>query len=262
MRQFLRGVRELVGSLRWWSRLPGPMALGLVPILIVSTVFLAAFITLMILLPGWLTSLTPWAESWAPLWRGIFRGAVQVAVGVGLILLMNATMVATALAIGDPFYERIWRAVEVARTGQAPDEGYSFAQSLADSFRMFCFGVMAAIIAGVLSLIPLVGGVVGFIVGALFAGWAFATELTSRALTHRGFARRERKALLRTQRGRVFGFGVAAQLCTMVPLLAIVTVPTAVAGSTALVHDLLAATGQAPTPRPLSALYPEKQPTS
>jgi CysZ protein len=53
---------------------------------------------------------------------------------------------------------------------------------------------------------------------------------------------------MRAHRARVLGFGVATQLCFLVPLGAVATMPAAVAGSTLLAHSLF---GREPTdPRP------------
>jgi CysZ protein len=55
----------------------------------------------------------------------------------------------------------------------------------------------------------------------------------------RGIDRPERNALLRAHRGRALGFGVATQLCFLVPGGAVATMPAAVAGSTLLAQSLL-----------------------
>ncbi|MEN0072065.1 MAG: signal peptidase I, partial [Propionicimonas sp.] len=70
-------------------------------------------------------------------------------------------------------------------------------------------------------------------------GWILAHELTSRALVARGIGRRERNALLRAHRRRALGFGVATQLCFLVPGGAVATMPAAVAGSTLLAQSVL-----------------------
>ncbi|HEY6800895.1 MAG TPA: hypothetical protein VI121_09645, partial [Agromyces sp.] len=55
----------------------------------------------------------------------------------------------------------------------------------------------------------------------------------------RGIARSGRRALLRGHRAELLGFGIATQLCFMIPLGAIVTMPAAVAGSTLLARSAL-----------------------
>jgi CysZ protein len=91
-----------------------------------------------------------------------------------------------------------------------------------------------------------VGGVAGAVVGVVLTGWLLAGELASRPLAARGLDRRARGALLRAHRSRVLGFGVATQLCFLVPLGAVVTMPAAVAGATLLARSLLAPSAAAP----------------
>ncbi|MGL4257596.1 MAG: EI24 domain-containing protein, partial [Microbacterium sp.] len=78
------------------------------------------------------------------------------------------------------------------------------------------------------------GGILSTVFAVSCTGWLIADELTSRALTARGLSARERRVLMRGNRGRMLGFGVATQLCFMVPLGAVVTMPAAVAGATLL----------------------------
>ena len=66
-----------------------------------------------------------------------------------------------------------------------------------------------------------------------------ADELTSRALVARGLDAAARRALRKDNRARVLGFGVATQLCFLVPLGAVLAMPAAVAGSTVLARTLL-----------------------
>ncbi len=77
----------------------------------------------------------------------------------------------------------------------------------------------------------------------MLTGWLLADELTSRALAARGLDRRARRALISANRARALGFGVATQLCFLVPLGAVAVMPAAVAGSTLWAH---AALGPAP----------------
>lgn len=250
MRGFLTGAGDAVRSIAWWRRTPGVMALGLVPAAIVNVAGIALFALVMfVVLPGQIDWLTAWADGWAPAWNGILRGAIFFAVGAGLVFLLSVTFTALTLAIGDPFYERIWRAVELRLHGTAPDVPYGFWASAGDAVLLFLRGIVGAILAGVLGLVPIVGTVLGFLVGLAFTGWGLAGELTGRALVHRGIPRRERKRLMRSQRSRSLGFGMVAQLGMMVPLLAIFTMPTLVAGSTQYAADLLAAR-RSPAPIP------------
>ena len=88
---------------------------------------------------------------------------------------------------------------------------------MGDGLSLVARGAGIAVVAGLLGLVPVIGGVLGTIFGITFTGWLLADELSSRALTARGFDREARAALLRGDRARVLGFGVATQLCFLVP---------------------------------------------
>ena len=87
-----------------------------------------------------------------------------------------------------------------------------------------------------------------------------ADELTSRALTARGMVPAARRRLMRKHRARVVGFGVATQLCFIVPLGAVATMPSAVAGATLLARSLLDAPAprHPPTPEPVAPRPPAR----
>jgi CysZ protein len=99
-----------------------------------------------------------------------------------------------------------------------------------------------------------VGGIAGTVVGVILTGRLLADELSSRALSARGYDRAARRRLLRANRSRVLGFGVATQLCFLIPLGAVAVMPAAVAGSTLLARRLLelspaSSPAAAPAPR-------------
>jgi len=71
------------------------------------------------------------------------------------------------------------------------------------------------------------------------SGRLLAGELLSRPLEARGMDRVARAEVLRRDRASVLGFGVATQLCFLVPLGAVAVMPAAVAGATMLARDLL-----------------------
>lgn len=240
---FLRGAGDLLRGFGYWRRLPRAMALGLIPAAIVGVVLLGAIIGLIAALPGLIDAWTGFADGWAEWAATVFRFAVGAALLGGAIVLAVVSFTALTLVVGDPFYERIWRAVEAELGGAAAESDYGFWRSIGDAVSLVARGLLAAIIAGLLGLIPVVGGVLGAVTGACLTGWLLADELTSRALTARGQDAATRRRLRGTQRARVLGFGVATQLCFLVPLGAVIAMPAAVAGSTVLARELV---GSAP----------------
>lgn len=236
---FFRGVGDLGRGFSFWGRLPRAMALGLIPAAIVGILLLAAIITLIVFLRDIVTAVTGFADGWSELAAALVRFGIGAGILGGAIVLAVVSFTALTLLIGDPFYERIWRSVE-GYLGEAPPESDAgFWRSIRDSIGLILRGLLAAIVAGLVGLIPLVGTALGAVVAASLTGWLLADELTSRALVARGRDAAARRVLRRDQRARVLGFGVATQLCFLVPLGAVIAMPAAVAGSTVLARALV-----------------------
>ncbi|MFG6279723.1 EI24 domain-containing protein [Microbacterium sp. 5K110] len=239
MHEFLQGARLLLRGLGQWRRSPGAMALGLIPGFLVGLVFGAALVAWAVLLGNVVDDWTPFADDWDPLWATVLRTAIGVASFGAAAFLAIVSFTAVTLTVGEPFYDRIWRATELTALGRVPDSDYGFWRSIADAVRLIARGALTALAAWLLGLIPVVGGVLGFTVGLLLTGWLLADELTSRSLAARGLDRRARRAVLRENRARALGFGVATQLCFLIPLGAVAVMPAAVAGSTLWTHAAL-----------------------
>ncbi|WP_396668608.1 EI24 domain-containing protein [Microbacterium sp. R86528] len=246
MREFIRGAGLLFRGFAHWRRRPGAMALGLIPAAIVAVLFAAGLVALGLLLPGLTSTLTPFADGWSPVWATIIRVTLGTAVFGAALAIGAVSFTALTLLIGEPFYDRIWRSVEAAE-GEGPLEAdYGFWRAARDSLTLIARGILIALIAVLIGLVPVVGSILSGAVGVTLTGWLLADELTSRALTARGLLGPQRRAVRRGQRARVLGFGVATQLCFLVPLGAVATMPAAVAGSTLLARSLLAEAADAP----------------
>ncbi len=243
VRGFITGASFLAQGFRYWPRRPGLMALGLVPAAIVGAVLLAGLIALGVALPGITDAMTPFADGWPGLWASVVRIAVGTALLGAALVMMAVSFTALTLIIGEPFYARIWRSVEhdlstEPNGGAAIDADYGFWRSVGDGVSLVARGVIGAVIALVIGLIPVVGSVLGTVFAVAFTGWLLADELSSRALIARGLDPAARRSIRHSHRARMLGFGVATQLCFMMPLGAVVTMPAAVAGSTALARTL------------------------
>jgi CysZ protein len=95
----------------------------------------------------------------------------------------------------------------------------------------------------VIGFTPVVGTVAGAILGALVGGWFLTLELCGFAFEARGLRLRDRRRALAARRARTLGFGVATYLLFLVPFVAIVVMPAAVAGATLLTRDALGEVG-------------------
>jgi CysZ protein len=237
--EFFAGFATLFRGFGWWRRRPGAMLLGLLPALIVAAAIVVLALVVAGFAPGLVAALTPFADSWDEPWRGLLRLALALALLLGVVLASVAGFTALTLIVGDPFYERIWRAVETDLGGFDAHEGPGFWRAVGDGLRVMIMAMLAAIVLVLIGLIPVVGSVLAVILGVVFAGRVLARELTTRPLEARGMDRSRRLALLRTRRARALGFGVAVQLCFLVPGGAIIVMPAAVAGGTQLARELL-----------------------
>jgi len=238
IREFAVGFGTLVRGFGLWRTHPRLLALGLIPAAISFAVLAAALIPLGFSLGAVTTWMTPFADGWIAGWRDALRIALGIMLFVAAAVLSGLVFTALTLTIGDPFYQRIWRGVERSLGGPEPTGETGFWSTVGEGLRLILLGALVALLTLVLGVIPLVGGVLATVVGVLLSGRLLARELTGRAFDARGLDHGARLRLLGAGRARVLGFGVATQLCFMVPLGAIVTMPAAVAGSTMLARAL------------------------
>ncbi len=251
--EFGAGIRTLLRGFALWRTRPGLMNLGLIPA-VIALVILGALLLPLILGTGSISAwLTPFAEEWPAPWKGLLRGAVSFVIAAAGIMLASAVFTALTLTIGDPFYQRIWRAVETDLGDPPASDGGGFWSAVGEGLRLVLLGILVAIVVLLIGLVPLVGGVLGSVLGVVLSGRLLARELTGRSFDARDLSPADRAALFSGSRARVLGFGVATQLCFLIPGGAVVVMPVAVAASTMLARDMMART---PLAAPSPALPP------
>jgi CysZ protein len=246
--ELFSGVGYLARGFGMWLTSPRLMLLGAIPALIVGAVYLTAIILLVVNLDPIAVWATPFADDWAETPRTVVRIAATLAFVVVAVLFAAYTFAAVTLAVGDPFYERIWKAVEV-RLGDAPPEldlgmWRSILKAIGDGIRLLVPAIGVGLLVFACGLIPLVGTPVALTLGAIFGGWLLVVELSGFAFDSRGFTVKNRRRALSQRRARSLGFGMATYLLFLVPVLAVVVMPSAVAGAAMLSRDALAASGQ------------------
>ncbi|PRY68321.1 CysZ protein [Glaciihabitans tibetensis] len=245
--ELFAGVGYLGRGFGMWVTSPRLMLLGAIPALIVGTIYLAAIIFLVVNLDPVATWMTPFANDWDETARTVIRVAATLAIVVVAVLLAAYTFAAVTLVVGDPFYERIWRAVET-RLGDAPADlnlgvWRSMLKAIGDGIRLLIPAIGVGILVFFCGLIPLVGTPIALTLGAVFGGWLLVVELTGFAFDARGFSVKNRRRALKVRRARSLGFGMATYLLFLVPVAAVVVMPSAVAGAAMLSRDTLAASG-------------------
>ncbi|PZQ90822.1 MAG: hypothetical protein DI534_06450 [Leifsonia xyli] len=244
-RRWIGEVARGFGSIRhgfaFWRIRPGLMALGFVPAIFVAAVFAVLLVVLAINLPNLTDALTPFATRWWEWARWAFRLTFGLALLAGALVLTGFAFTAVTLLIGEPIYERIWRAVEEHAGGVPEGREPGFWRTVGDSGRLVAQGVVFGLGVWVIGLIPVVG-VVAPVVGFLVASRLVALELTARPLEARGLDRAERTRMLRTRSPRLLGLGIAVHLFYLIPGGQIAVMPSAVVSATLLAHEAHAAT--------------------
>ncbi len=243
LRDFLAGAGLVGKGLRMWVTSPRLMFLGVIPALIVGILFAAALVVLAFNLDTIAIWLTPFAGEWGEPFRLGTRIAAALAVVAVTLLIVIATYTALTLAIGDPFYEKIWRRVE-DRLGGIRDEvevpmWRSIRVGIGDSLRIVVFAALVGITLFAGGFIPVVGQTLVPVLGAMTAGWVLAVELTGRVFEARGISPGQRRRVLKESRALSLGFGVTTYLLFLIPLGAILVMPAAVAGATLLGREAL-----------------------
>ncbi|MFD8529700.1 EI24 domain-containing protein [Streptosporangium canum] len=234
---FLQGVRWVARNPRWWL-------FGLIPALIVFVLYAVALYFLGTNLGGLAEWATPFASGWGEAARKTLRALVGLLIlGTGLVLSV-VTFTAVTLIVGEPFYEKLSEKVEESY-GEVPG-GHelplwkSIPRSVKDSLITLGYVLLFTIPLFFLGFVPVIGQTVVPVLGALVSGFFLTVELTTLAMERRGMARKNRFALLRRNKASALGFGVLVFLLFLVPLVAVVAMPAAVAGGAIMVRAKLA----------------------
>ncbi|MET8334230.1 EI24 domain-containing protein [Streptosporangium canum] len=234
---FLQGVRWVARNPRWWL-------FGLIPALIVFVLYAVGLYFLGTNLGGLAEWATPFASGWGEAARKTLRALVGLLIfGTGLVLSV-VTFTAVTLIVGEPFYEKLSEKVEETY-GEVPS-GHelplwkSIPRSVKDSLITLGYVLLFTIPLFFLGFVPVIGQTVVPVLGALVSGFFLTVELTTLAMERRGMARKNRFALLRRNKASALGFGVLVFLLFLVPLVAVVAMPAAVAGGAIMVRAKLA----------------------
>lgn len=181
-------------------------------------------------IPSWLSWL-----SWL-LWV-LFGGLVALSLFYSFSLLANL--------LGSPFNGYLSARVERLLTGRMPETppGNPLLEAVAavgGELRKFAYFILLAL--GVI----LISAVIFFIPGLNlfsplipllwfgFGAWTLALEYSDYPLGNRGMGFASQRTLLRRYRARALGFGAAATLVTLIPVINLLVMPAAVAGATVL----------------------------
>ncbi len=240
MRDLAAGFGYLLQGQRWVATHRRRFGYALVPGLIALLLYLVAIGAVAWFAGDVVAWATPFADHWASPWPGVLRGFLDVLLLVLCLFLAVITFTALTLALGQPFYEALAEHVD---RSQSPDEAppgpglpvwRMFADGIALVLRAAVWG--AALFAA--GFLPVVGQTVVPVVGIGVTGFFLVRELTTVSMQRRGISLREQLSLLRSRRMLVWGFGIPLAAAFLVPFVAIVLMPGAVAGATLLTREV------------------------
>lgn len=240
VRDFFTGVGFFFQGLGWVARNGRWWLFGLIPALIAFVVCVAALVLLGTNAMEIADFLTPFADSWG--WRDAFRVTVSIVLFLGGLALAVLTFTALTLAIGEPFYEKLSGTVDEVPGYEERPWWRTLPRSIRDSLVTLGYVLLFTIPLFFLGFIPVVGQTVVPVIGAAISGFFLTVELTTLSMERRDLPRKARFALLRANKPAALGFGVVVFLLFLVPFVAIIAMPAAVAGAALLVRDRLVPT--------------------
>lgn len=233
----LRGPVTFWSGIKWIFAHPKYLFLGLLPA-VFSGLILGTAVLILVLSSGAIAGLLGpvVAGLWAWLATTIVIG-VQIALIAGGVVLGYVLFVAVTLAVGDPIYSKIAEEIAVEKGGAFPDAPWSV--GIKDALKLAGKGIVVALVAFILGLIPAVGGILSFAVTWIFVPFFLAEDLLGRTLVPSLLDSQRKAELLKKDKGPVWAFGALCQLIFTVPILSVIFMPASVAGASLLAQEML-----------------------
>ena len=245
-----RGFRLVFQGVTFLARHRALWKWALLPTLVNMVVFVAAFALFWSFLYGPLYSMvtgflptTPPGAWYAWLWVAPLR---LLAWGIGLLLCVTALVVIyfafllLGTAIAAPFLDVLAQRVEMLNTGRAVQEPAprqsavsSFGTSVIQELRKLGFFLGVQLGLFLLGLSPFLSPIM-IVLGTLFTMLFLPLEYASFAMDHRQLRFAQRRTLIWHHRWLMLGFGAAAFLTLLMPLLNFFCLPALVVGGTLL----------------------------
>lgn len=245
MSEFFSGVGLLGRGLAVVLRQPKLFALGAVPPLITSVLFVVLLVLLFSQVDTVVGSLTPFADRWSAGVARMVRSLIELALVAGAVLVMVISFTTLTLTLGSPLYDKISEAVERELGGVVDpyDEPLALGalRAVRQSLGLIIVSVLIAAMLFFAGFVPVLGQTVVPVVSAIFGGWMLGIELVGSTFDRRGLLRiAQRRAGMRRRRARVLGLTIPTFLLLSVPFAGAIVFPVATAAGTILARDLLA----------------------
>ncbi|MCZ2527694.1 hypothetical protein GQS52_08945 [Streptomyces sp. SCUT-3] len=232
----MKGQRWVARHTRWWG-------FGMIPALVSLVLYAGALAVLGFWADDAVAWATPFADDWGSPWQSLVRGTLVVLLfgaGLGLAVL---TFTAVTLLVGSPFYESLAERVEELEGGgpDGPDTSlwHDLVVGARDSLVILFWTALFGVLLFACGFVPVIGQTAVPAVGFCVSGFFLAAELTSVPLQRRGIPLKERLRRLRGHKMLSLGFGVPLVLLFLLPFVAVLAMPGAVAGATLMARERL-----------------------
>lgn len=225
-------------------RRPALWLYGLTPVAVSAGLVLVAAVALAFVVDDMTRLVTPFADAWPDWLRSTARVLVGLLVVAAFLLGVLMTFAEVTNVLGQPFFELIADMVEKERGNAPPESGVRWWRTLPrttmESLVTFATWMLFAIPLFVAGFLPFVGQTVVPVVAAVVSGFFLSMEILQIPLERRGHKLRERLRFHLDPRHRpeALGFGIAAFLLFLVPLMNVIAMPGAIVGGTLLVRRL------------------------
>ena len=211
---------------------PGVKRYVIIPLLINIILFSG----LIWLLSDQFTIFIDWLTPSLPDWLAWLTWLLWVVFALCAFLVIFFTFTIVANLVGSPFNSYLSAAVELHLTGNKPAGGdlalpAEITKSIKSETSKILYALLWLIPLLIITIIPGVN-MISPILWAWFGAWMLSIEYIDYPLGNYGMGFSEVKAKLKQHRWMVLGFGGAAMLATMIPLVNLFVMPMAVAAAT------------------------------
>ena len=237
---FLRGLKKPFSGLAYLFNHRGLKRYAVLPLIVNIILYIAATAVFLYFLWHWEIGFVEWSF-WGPVGGWLASAVNWLGWMVKLIVAMLAlgaaffTFTAVGMLVASPFNDLLSEKVEVVYCGSDNKISLPFRTttkatllSVYDSLGNLVRQLLFTVAALPFLLIPLVGFLPLFLVGAYFAGFGFIDSAMAR-----NFLRTPHKRLLTNKRfWEILGFGLAMQACFAIPFAGLLLMPVGVTAGT------------------------------
>lgn len=228
----LRGARYFLAGMRLILR-PGVKRFVFVPLLVNAVLF-------SVLIHFGASEFSALMDRFLPEWLDWLRWLLWPVFVLAIALVVFYVFSVVGNLIAAPFNGFLAEAVERHLTGQAlpTQTGWSYVaaevrRSIASELRKIAYFLPRALPILLLFLVPGLNLLAPFLWVA-FGAWMLAIQYADYPMANHGLGFAEQRACLRERRLLAMGFGGAAMLALVVPIVNFIVIPASVAGATAM----------------------------